>query len=87
MMLQKCFAYTQETTYSGIAKAMYGNGFEVFVNKSTMTINKVTSGGFDVPMSSTGSNAPEVTGTNKGSYRVYRSEKKVNGGTLSIVVS
>ena len=31
MMLQKCFAYTQETTYSGIAKAMYGNGFEVFV--------------------------------------------------------
>lgn len=31
-MLQKCFAYTQETTYSGIAKAMYGNGFEVFVD-------------------------------------------------------
>lgn len=51
---------------------------------STMTINKVTSSGFDVPMSST---APEVTGTNKGSYRVYRSEKKVNGGTLSIVIS
>lgn len=51
---------------------------------STMTINKVTSSGFAVPMSST---APEVTGTNKGSYRVYRSEKKVNGGTLSIVIS
>ena len=32
MMLQKCFAYTQETNYSGIAKAMYGNGFEVFVD-------------------------------------------------------
>lgn len=54
---------------------------------STMTINKVESSGFNVPMSSTGSNAPEVTGTNKGSYRVYRSEKKVNGGTLSIVIS
>lgn len=32
MMLQKCFNYTKENTYSGIAKAMYGNGFEVFVD-------------------------------------------------------
>lgn len=51
---------------------------------STMTINKVTSSGFEVPMSST---APEVAGTNKGSYKVYRSASKVNGGTLSIVIS
>lgn len=32
MMLQKCFNYTKENTYSGIAKALYGNGFEVFVD-------------------------------------------------------
>ena len=32
MMLQRVFEYTQETTYSGIARSIYGKGFEVFVD-------------------------------------------------------
>ena len=32
MMLQKVFDYSKESTYSGIAKHMYGNWFEVFVD-------------------------------------------------------
>lgn len=51
---------------------------------STMTINKVTSSGFDVPMSTT---VFKIASTNKGAYNVYRSASKVNGGTLSIVIS
>ena len=32
MMLQKAFNYTQEKTYSGIAKAIWNSKFEVFVD-------------------------------------------------------
>lgn len=44
-----------------------------------MTINKVTSSGFDVPMSS----PINVEVTNKGTYKCYRSVNKINVGTIT----
>ena len=32
MMLQKAFNYTQEKTYSGIAKSIWNGKFEIFVD-------------------------------------------------------
>lgn len=50
---------------------------------STMTINKVTSSGFDVPMEAAAS--VEVSG--KTTYKCYRSSSTYVAGTVSIVVS
>lgn len=44
-----------------------------------MTINKVTSSGFDVPMSS----PINVEVTNKGTYKCYRSVNKINAGSIT----
>lgn len=50
---------------------------------SNMTINKVTSSGFDVPME-----APStVAVTGKGGYKCYRSSSQFNAGTVNIVIS
>lgn len=48
-----------------------------------MTIKKVTSSGYDVPMES----VVTVSGTNKESYNIYRSSSKFNAGTVNIVIS
>lgn len=49
---------------------------------NTMTINKVTSGGFDVPMESA------VTGTTAvDTYKCYRSSSAINAGAMTIVIS
>ena len=48
-----------------------------------MTINTVKSGGFDVPMNP----VQQVSGTDKGTYNVYRSASQVNGGTVTLVIS
>lgn len=58
-------------------------GFIYLLVPSTMTIKKVKSGGFDVPMNA----VQQVTGTDKGTYNVYRSVSKVNGGTISLEIS
>jgi len=50
---------------------------------STMTINKVTSSGFAVPMES----AVSVTVSGKGTYKCYRSSSTYVAGTVSIVIS
>lgn len=52
---------------------------------STMTIDpeKFKSGGFKVPLST---NVNLITGSDKGSYKVYRSASKVNGGILNITI-
>lgn len=58
-------------------------GFIYLLVPSTMTIKKVKSGGFDVPMNA----VQQVTSTNKGAYNVYRSVSQVNGGTISLEIS
>ena len=49
---------------------------------STMTINKVTSSGFDVPMQTA-----ENGSTTLGQYKCYRSSSPINSGNMSIVIS
>lgn len=52
---------------------------------STMSISMegVKSGGFKVPLSPT---VNTITSTNKGSYKVYRSDSTFNGGILNITI-
>lgn len=50
---------------------------------STMTISKLTSSGFDVPMEA----AVEVSVSGKTTYKCYRSSSTYVAGTVSIVVS
>ena len=49
---------------------------------SSMTINKVTSSGFDVPMETNTSGTTEID-----TYKCYRSSSQINQGTVNIVVS
>lgn len=58
-------------------------GFIYLLVPSTMTIKKVKSGGFDVPMNA----VQQVSSTNKGTYNVYRSASQVNGGTIKLEIS
>jgi len=50
---------------------------------STMTINKVTSSGFDVPLEA----AATVSVTGKTTYKCYRSSSTYVAGTVNIVIS
>lgn len=50
---------------------------------STMNINTVKSGGFDVPMQA----ATTVTVTGKGDYKCYRSASTFKAGTVNIVIA
>ena len=49
---------------------------------NTMTIKKVTSGGFDVPMEAAQSSTTAVD-----TYKCYRSSSPINQGAMNIVVS
>lgn len=48
----------------------------------SMTINKVTSGGFDVPME-----AAQTKATSVDTYKCYRSTNAINAGAMNIVIS
>lgn len=64
---------TREVTVSS-------NGYIWFI--TTGTINKITSGGFDVPFSNKGSHT-----YNGGSYKCYRTDNLIVAGTYTYVIS